>query len=305
MAEKNDSKLELDIAGFSAILKVFSDWLCIPVEPIKTRLQLKADLSKQSKSAIENLATYKILSGSKEVPAEARKELLLKEFGPEIAALYEREARKVENVRLFAQKVGPELDACELPTEQNIELLTYMLEGISGVTDDEVRELWAHIFVREAEAPRTFSRRSITRLLTFDRADIEILQKMAARLVIGGQRGCLLLPTRNSSYSDQDLKNIGLKYDDLLDMVDAGLLLSLTTAALTNTSDPPEPLTLTKMDSSSLRLVPIVPNLQCLIATNVGLELCKLVETSLDEKYVNALVAASIVKSETLVVEAQ
>jgi hypothetical protein len=81
------------------------------------------------------------------------------------------EAKKQDNIETITRKALPELKAEASPERVENDWITNFFDKCRLISDDQMQELWARVLAGEANAPRTFSKRTVDLLASLDKSD--------------------------------------------------------------------------------------------------------------------------------------
>jgi len=149
------------------------------------------DISKPASALIEKisaavgglLAPWQIKRVAR---AEAAAELIKAEAGIEIDGLRNRaiqrliveEASRQENIEQIAAQAIPMLDEKADPTSMDDDWISNFFEKARRVSSDDMQTIWSRILAGEANAPGSFSRRTVNYLDDLDRRDAHLFQAL-------------------------------------------------------------------------------------------------------------------------------
>ncbi|WP_027062851.1 DUF2806 domain-containing protein [Mesorhizobium loti] len=170
--------------------------------------------------------TRKVLSGqlTAEVDSDEAKEFFSQSRNPERDARFERNIRKVVEKSLpYLRK----LDDVEAPPDQTwVDTFSAYAQKVS---DDELQGLWAQIFAGKLERPGAFSLKTLRVVQDLSRRQAMLFTRLCGLvfLVTDAPRDASeasLLSIRLDRGTDEYLRMGGLKFDDLVELSDFGLV---------------------------------------------------------------------------------
>jgi len=169
--------------------------------------------------------------------AEAAAELIRAEADVKISEIQQRAVRRlvqeetkrqenIENVtRLALPLLNPAADASQIPDDW----IVNFLDKCRLASDKDLQQLWSRILAGEANAPGSFSRRTVNALTSFDRSDAEYFTALC--------RACWLLGDADDSVvpivfdvSAAVYNAIGISFSSVTHLESIGLLQFETVA---------------------------------------------------------------------------
>lgn len=118
--------------------------------------------------------------------AEAEAAIIRTEAGIQITDLHRRamhrfieeEAQRQNNIELIANKALPQLEAASDASKMEGDWVTNFFDKSRIVSDSEMQDLWARVLAGEANAPGSYSKRTVNFLGGLDKADAELFSKL-------------------------------------------------------------------------------------------------------------------------------
>ena len=189
----------------------------------------------------------------------------------------EEETRKQSNMESIIEKAVQDVDA-NAPTEHvENDWITNFFDKCRSVSDDEMQVLWSRILSGEANAPGSFSRKTVNLVADLDKASGELFHTLCS---FGWQYGDELLPLIFDS-SHQIYKQRGIDLYSLGELAAIGLiqinvatgfaLLDLPKMRTIAYHDRPVLLTFPKEEANSL-------NIGTVLTTPSGRQLCRILK---------------------------
>ena len=149
------------------------------------------DLGKPATVLIEKISNaiggifkpYQIVRVAK---AEAEAELIQAKSQIKLTDLHRRamhrfleeEAKKQSNIENITRQALPHLQETSSPEKVENDWITNFFENCRIVSDGEMQSLWAKILAGEANAPGTFSRKTVNLLADLNKGDAELFTRM-------------------------------------------------------------------------------------------------------------------------------
>jgi hypothetical protein len=99
----------------------------------------------------------------------------------------EEEAQRQDNMERITEKALPELEDSSDPSRIEDDWVTNFFDKSRIVSDDEMQQIWAKVLAGEANAPGTFSKRTVNFLGDLDKSDAELFQNLCSfGWIVGG-----------------------------------------------------------------------------------------------------------------------
>ncbi|VAV83719.1 hypothetical protein MNBD_DELTA01-595 [hydrothermal vent metagenome] len=213
----------------------------------------------------------------------------------------EEEASRQQNMEDITEKAIPKLDADSNPSEMEDDWVTNFFDKSRIVSDEEMQKLWSSVLAGEANAPGTYSKRTVNLLGDLDKKDAELFQTLCRFGFNTGKFSPFIF-----SVEDQIYNNLGLNFNTLSHLDSIGLIKFEHIAGFVRTSLPKtftlsyfnRPLTLTMKGDTDNKL----PTGKVLL-TKVGEELatvCPVSRVDGFEDYVREKWATYLPKNKTM-----
>lgn len=140
-------------------------------------------IKKVSKAVGGIFAPYQIKRIAK---AEAEAAIIKAETEIQITDLHRRamhrfieeEAQRQNNIEQITNKALPQLQADSDASDMEDDWVTNFFDKSRIVSDSEMQDLWARVLAGEANAPGTYSKRTVNFLGDLDKADAELFSKL-------------------------------------------------------------------------------------------------------------------------------
>jgi hypothetical protein len=118
--------------------------------------------------------------------AEAEAEIIKAQAQIEISDLQRRalvrfvaeEARKQDNIEQITQKAIPLLTETSKPKEMEDDWITNFFDKCRLISDSEMQSLWSRVLAGEANAPGSYSKRTVNFLSSLDKNDAELFSTL-------------------------------------------------------------------------------------------------------------------------------
>src|SRR5205814_1744582 len=90
----------------------------------------------------------------------------------------EEEARYQENIESITAKALPQLKEASDPNAMEDDWVTNFFDKSRIVSDAEMQDLWSRVLAGEANAPGTYSKRTVNSLADLDKVDADLFSKL-------------------------------------------------------------------------------------------------------------------------------
>ena len=131
----------------------------------------------------------------------------------------EEEARRQENMEQITKKTIPQLEKDSDPESMEDDWITNFFEKSRIISDDEMQELWSRILAGEANAPGTYSKRTVNLLGDLDKRDAELFRSLCKFGWIVNTFTPLIFDHEAAIYSNE-----GLNFNSLNHLESLGLI---------------------------------------------------------------------------------
>ncbi|MGH8042003.1 MAG: DUF2806 domain-containing protein [Rudaea sp.] len=130
------------------------------------------------------------------------------------------EGAKQENIEVITAQAVPQVSDHATPENIERDWLTQFFDRCRLISDEKMQSLWSSILAGEANAPGTFSKRTIELVATLDKRDAELFSKLCSYLwFFFGVPVPLIFDVTDSIY-----KNGGITFDALTHLDSLGLV---------------------------------------------------------------------------------
>ncbi len=190
------------------------------------------DISKPGTVLIENISDalggyckpYQIIRVAK---AEAEAEIIRAQAQIEVTDLQRRaltrfiaeEANKQENIETITEQAIPQLEDSSKPEEMENDWVANFFDKCRIVSDGEMQRLWSQVLAGEANAPGTFSKRTVNFLGSLDKADARLFTALCCFAWDVGHLIPLIYDVEACIYN-----NAGIIFPNLTHLDDIGLV---------------------------------------------------------------------------------
>ena len=212
--------VNIDGKPLEKLIEVVSNGIGTLYRPRKIRKEADAQAY-----AIKVLENAKAMAGSESMLIEAE---TVERIGQRLVA---QEIRRQNNIDSVVEKAAEDLKGKQVSDDPVDEDWSTRFFGIvQDVSQEEMKILWSKILSKEIERPSTFSMRTLETLRNLSAKEAELFEKIAP----------LVLCQRNYFiFNDDDvLEKLGVKYMDLAQLTECGILLPGTFVRKSYESDP-------------------------------------------------------------------
>lgn len=190
------------------------------------------DLSKPANTLIEKVSSaiggiFEPWQIKRVARAEAEAGLIKAKSEIEITDLHRRamhrfveeEANRQENMEEITRKSLPHLAEKSNPENMEDDWVTNFFDKSRIVSDEEMQGIWAQVLAGEANAPGSFSKRTVNLLGDLDKRDAELFQTLCRFGWIFGTFTPLVFDTQDKIYND-----LGINFGSLSHLDSLGLI---------------------------------------------------------------------------------
>lgn len=159
--------------------------------------------------------------------AEAEADIIQAESRIEVTDLHRRamrrfleeEAKKQSNMEAITEKALPLLEENSKPQNVADDWITNFFDKSRIVSDEEMQELWSRILAGEANAPGTFSRRTVNLLADLDKSDAQLFARLCGFCWMIEDNVPLVLDVQSEIYNRHDIYFSSLAHLESLGLV--------------------------------------------------------------------------------------
>jgi len=131
----------------------------------------------------------------------------------------EEEAQRQNNIEEITSKALPHLSEGSDPSAMENDWVTNFFEKSRIVSDGEMQDIWARVLAGEANAPGTYSKRTVNFLGDLDKKDAELFQSLCSFGWFIGKFTPLIFDAQAPIYNDK-----GLNFNTLTHLDSIGLI---------------------------------------------------------------------------------
>jgi hypothetical protein len=131
----------------------------------------------------------------------------------------EEEARRQENMEAITEKALPKLENASDPSKMEDDWVTNFFDKSRIVSDIDMQELWARVLAGEANAPGTYSKRTVNYLSDLDKRDAELFSALCGFIWFVAGFTPLVFDPQDSIYNGK-----GLNFETLTHLDSIGLV---------------------------------------------------------------------------------
>lgn len=158
------------VKPIDTLIHKISDAAGVLYEPRRIRRKAEAESDAAITSAKAEAAAYII---------KAESEIKITDLHQRAAQrLIQEEAKRQQNMEDIIDKTEPHLNEEAKPEAMEDDWIANLFDKCRIVSDSEMQSLWARVLAGEANAPRTYSKRTVNMLSNFDKSDAELFTKL-------------------------------------------------------------------------------------------------------------------------------
>ena len=124
---------------------------------------------------------------------------------------FEEEARHQQNIEDITAQAVPQLDEGSKPETMEDDWISNFFEKSRIVSDKEMQALWARVLAGEANAPASYSKRTVNFLSELDKKDANMFAALLGFTVIIGQPMPVVFDSENAIYNGAGVNFITLR----------------------------------------------------------------------------------------------
>jgi hypothetical protein len=159
--------------------------------------------------------------------AQAKAELIKAQSEIEISGLQRRamyrfveeEAQRQLNMESITQRALPHLEDNSDPGQMADDWITNFFDKCRIVSDDDMQEIWSKVLAGEANAPGTYSKRTVNFLGDLDKDDAELFQSLCRYGWIFGSFTPLIFKWEDEIYTKNGLNFTSLSHLDSIGLI--------------------------------------------------------------------------------------
>jgi uncharacterized protein DUF2806 len=147
----------------------------------------------------------------------------------------EEEAYRQQNMEHIAAKALPQLEANSDPDKMEDDWVSNFFDKSRIVSDTEMQDLWARVLAGEANAPGTYSKRTVNFLGDLDKKDAELFQALCSFGWVIGKFTPLVFDPNGPLYGSRGLNFGTLTHLDSIGLVQFHSLVGFKRTSLPKT----------------------------------------------------------------------
>ena len=130
------------------------------------------------------------------------------------------ESQKQDNIEKITQKALPELEDSASPQKVEKDWITNFFDKCRIISDEEMQSLWAKVLAGEANAPGTYSKRTVNLISSLDKSDAQLFTALCGfRLWILGNMDPVIFDVQNPVYNTQSINFGSLSHLDDIGLI--------------------------------------------------------------------------------------
>lgn len=133
--------------------------------------------------------------------------------------MVQEEGKKQANIEAIAAQAANNLNADAKPENIENDWISHLFDKCKLVSDNEMRDVWARILSGEANAPGSFSKRTVDVVASLDKSDAALFTKLCSFAWMIGNVTALVFDTTDTIYKDQ-----GITFNTLTHLESLGLI---------------------------------------------------------------------------------
>ena len=131
----------------------------------------------------------------------------------------EEEAQRQENMEKITEKALPQLEDKSDPSQMENDWVTNFFDKSRIISDNEMQGIWAKVLAGEANAPGTYSKRTVNFLGDLDKSDAELFQNLCSFGWLVGAFTPLIFDSEAEIYNKK-----GINFNSLTHLDSIGLI---------------------------------------------------------------------------------
>lgn len=118
---------------------------------------------------------------------------------------FDEEAKRQHNIESITDRAIPRLSNSSDPEEVEDDWVTNFFDKSRIVSDEAMQDLWSRVLAGEANAPGSYSKRTVNLMADLDKSDAELFMKLCSFGWIIGSFTPLIFDTSAQIYSDHGI----------------------------------------------------------------------------------------------------
>ena len=131
----------------------------------------------------------------------------------------EEEAQRQQNMEVITEKSFPQLEEKSDPSQMEDDWVTNFFDKARIVSDGEMQDIWAKVLAGEANAPGTYSKRTVNFLGDLDKRDAELFQNLCSFGFFVGGFTPLIFDSQANIYTDKGINFSSLTHLDSIGLI--------------------------------------------------------------------------------------
>jgi hypothetical protein len=131
----------------------------------------------------------------------------------------EEEAHRQLNMERITEKALPQLEEKSDPSQMEDDWVTNFFDKSRIVSDNEMQDIWAKVLAGEANAPGTYSKRTVNFLGDLDKSDAELFQNLCSFGWIVGAFTPLIFDSEAEIYNKKGVNFTSLTHLDSIGLI--------------------------------------------------------------------------------------
>ena len=131
----------------------------------------------------------------------------------------EEEAQRQQNMERITEKALPQLEEKSDPSQMEDDWVTNFFDKSRIVSDNEMQDIWAKVLAGEANAPGTYSKRTVNFLGDLDKTDAELFQNLCSFGWIVGAFTPLIFDSKAEIYNKKGINFASLTHLDSIGLI--------------------------------------------------------------------------------------
>jgi hypothetical protein len=132
------------------------------------------------------------------------------------------EAKKQRNIEDITREALPEVKEQSHPENVEDDWIANFFDKCRLISDSEMQQLWSRVLAGEANAPGTYSKRTVNFLSSLDKTDAALFTELCSFCWWVGDLVPLVLDVRNEVYRRHDITFVSLSHLDSIGLIQFG-----------------------------------------------------------------------------------
>jgi hypothetical protein len=131
----------------------------------------------------------------------------------------EEEAKKQNNIENITKKALPELNDDSRPDQLEDDWITNFFDRCRLISDQEMQRLWSRVLAGEANAPGTYSKRTVNLVSDLDKSDAELFTRLCGFTWVIANMVPLIYEVQNAIYNRHGINFITLSHLESIGLI--------------------------------------------------------------------------------------